>query len=405
MRPSFIFLGFVSVALAARPFLNEPDTAIEDDFGDLPAGALPDLSRIVGLPDFNWVARRYMNISAYTFYRTGSAGEWSYRNNLEVFNRFRFRPRVMTDITNIESTLPTTILGYNFSAPFYISPCSRGGLAHPEAERGLVQGAAAENILYVPSLFATLSIEDIAAAKNASQVIFQQVYLDSNDTATQLLFDRIERSGAKAIVFTVDAPADGNRHRAARFGANSKQVKSILLNTVPAVLTLLHSLHDELEYSLITWDIYKQLQTMTTLPIIIKGIGSVEDARAAVAAGAPGIILSNHGGRQLDGSPSSLEIALEIHEEAPEVFTQTEVFADGGVRYGTDVLKLLALGVRAVGIGRPFMFSNVYGKDGVVRAIQLLKREIAGDAANLGLGDLKKIDASYVKWTPNHWYG
>ncbi|CAA7265064.1 unnamed protein product [Cyclocybe aegerita] len=386
MRLSFIFLGFVSVALAARPFLNEPDTAIEDDFGDLPAGTLPDLSKIVGLPDFNWAARRYMNISAYTFYRTGSAGEWSYRNNLEVFQRFRFRPRVMTDITNIESTLPTTILGHNFSVPFYISPCSRGGLAHPEAERGLVQGAAAENILYVPSLFATLSIEDIAAAKNTSQVTFQQVYLDSNATATQLLFDRIEKSGAKAIVFTVDAPADGNRHRAARFGANS-------------------NLHEELAYSLITWDIYKRLQTMTTLPIIIKGIVTVEDARAAVAAGAPGIILSNHGGRQLDGSPSSLEIALEIHEEAPEVFTQTEVFADGGVRYGTDVLKLLALGVRAVGIGRPFMFSNVYGKDGVVRAIQLLKREIAADAANLGLGDLKKIDASYVKWTPNYWYG
>ncbi|CAA7269872.1 unnamed protein product [Cyclocybe aegerita] len=325
MRLSLVYLGFVSVALAARPFLNEPDTAIEDDFGDLPAGVLPDLSKIVGLPDFNWAARRYMNISAYTFYQTGSAGEWSYRNNLE--------------------------------------------------------GAAAENILYVPSLFATLSIEDIAAAKNTSQVIFQQVYLDSNDTATQLLFNRIERSGAKAIVYTVDAPADGNRHRAAHFGANSKQAEF---------------LHEELAYTLITWDIYKQLQTMTMLPIIIKGIGSVEDAHAAVAAGAPGIILSNHGGQQLDGSSSSLEIALEIHKEALEVFTQTEVFADGGVRYGANVLKLLALGVRAVSIGQPFIFSNVYGKDGVVRAIQLLKCEIAGDAANLGLGDLKKIDASYI---------
>ncbi|CAA7263478.1 unnamed protein product [Cyclocybe aegerita] len=381
MRLSALSLGFLSVALAARPFLNEADTGIEDVFGALPAGTLPELSRIVGLSDFDWAARRYLNISAYTYYRNGAAGEWSYRNNLEVFHRFRFRPRVMVDITNIESTLPTTLLGHNFSAPFFISPCARGGLAHPEAERGLVRGAAAENILYMPALFATLSIEDIAAAKTEDQVVFQQVYLDSNDTATQLLFDRIERSGAKAIIFTVDSAADGNRHRAARFGVGSA----------------------DSSYSLITWDIYKQLQNMTSLPIIIKGIMSVEDARGAVAAGAPAIILSNHGGRQLDSSPSSLEVALEIHEEAPEIFTQTEVYADGGVRYGADVLKLLALGVRAVGLGRPFMFANAYGAEGVQRAIQLLKREIAIDAGNLGVADLKAINSSFVKWTPNLW--
>jgi isopentenyl diphosphate isomerase/L-lactate dehydrogenase-like FMN-dependent dehydrogenase len=110
---------------------------------------LPALESIVGLPDFEWAARRYMNTSAYTYYRNGAAGEWSYRNNLEVYNRYRLRPRVMTDITNIESTLSTTILGYNFSAPFFISPCARAGYAHPEAETGLIQGAAAGGILYM----------------------------------------------------------------------------------------------------------------------------------------------------------------------------------------------------------------------------------------------------------------
>jgi isopentenyl diphosphate isomerase/L-lactate dehydrogenase-like FMN-dependent dehydrogenase len=135
---------------------------------------------------------------------------------------------------------------------------------------------------------------------------------------------------------------------------------------------------------------------MTTLPVIPKGIMSVEDAQLAVAAGAKAIMLSNHGGRQLDGSPSSLEVAIEIYNKAPEVFTQVEVYADGGVRYGTDVLKLLALGVKAVGLGRPFMYANCYGWEGVEKAIDLLKHEIAIDAANLGVGDLKKIDASYV---------
>ena len=338
---------------------------------------------MVGLPDFDWAARRYMNISDYTYYRAGSAGEWSYRNNLEAFHRFRLRPRVMVDITNIESNLETTILGHNFSAPFFISPCARGGYGNPtNAEIGLIQGAAAGGILYMPALYATLSIETIAAARAENQTTFQQLYLDSNDTATQILFDRAKAAGNKAIVFTVDSAADGNRHRAARYGVGSA----------------------DSSYSYITWEYYKKLQNMTDLPIIIKGIMTVEDAQAAVANGAPAIILSNHGGRQLDGSPSGLEVAVEIHEQAPEVFKQIEVYADGGVRYGADVLKLLALGVKAVGVGRPMMYANVYGAAGVTKAIEILKHEIAIDAGNLGVGDLKDINPSFVKWQNNGWY-
>lgn len=353
-------------------------TSIEDVLGDTPAGTLPDLERIVGLPDFEWAARRYMNASSYTYYRNGAAGEWSYRNNLEAYGRFRFKPRMLVDVTNIESTLPTTILGHNFSAPFYISPCARGGLAHPEAEKNFVKAAYEEDILYIPSLYASLSVEEIAAAKpsNGSQTIFQQVYLTENDTETKQLFEKVEKLGSKAIVFTVDSAADGNRHRAARYGVGSA----------------------DSSYTYITWDYYKKLQNMTSLPVVLKGIQSVEDVKLAVAHGAPAVILSNHGGRQLDGTPSPLEIALEIHEEAPELFEQIEIYADGGVRYGADVLKLLALGVRAVGLGRPFMFANTYGVEGVKHAIQLLKHEIAIDAGNLGVGDLKKLDASYVSF-------
>lgn len=386
MRPCTLLLSFFAIrgTLAARPFLNEPDTGIEDAVGDTAVGTLPNLTDIVGLPDFDWAARRYMNVSTYAYYRNGAAGEWSYRNNLEAFHRLRLRPRVMVDITSIESSLQTTILGYNFSAPFFISPCSRGGYANSEAELGLVKGAYEGNILYVPAHYASLSIEEIAAAKptNDTQVLFQQVYLDSNDTATKELFQRIEKAGSKAIVFTVDSAADGNRHRAARFGVGSA----------------------DSSYSYITWDYYKKIQNMTSLPVIIKGIMTVEDAQKAAEVGAPAIILSNHGGRQLDGAPSSLEVALEIHEQAPEVFKQIEVYADGGVRYGADVLKLLALGVKAVGLGRPFMYANAYGTEGVKHAIDLLKHEVAIDAANLGVADLKDIDTSYIKLANNNWY-
>lgn len=135
---------------------------------------------------------------------------------------------------------------------------------------------------------------------------------------------------------------------------------------------------------------------MTDLPIVLKGIQTVEDAQKAVEHGAPAIYLSNHGGRQIDGARSPLDVALEIHRQAPEVFEQLEVFADGGVRYGADVVKLLALGVTAVGVGRPFMFANTYGSEGVARAVEMLKHEIALDAANAGVSDLKNIDSSIV---------
>ncbi|KAI2603084.1 FMN-dependent alpha-hydroxy acid dehydrogenase [Hypoxylon fragiforme] len=379
MRHVLTSLCAVGGALAARPFLNEPDTGFDDVFGSLPAGELPPLDQLVGLPDFDAAARRHLPIQNYTYYRNGAAAEWSYRNNLEVFNRYSLRPRTMVDIVDIESSLPTTILGHNFSAPFFISPCARGGYGNNDAEKGLIEGAANGNILYIPAIYASLTIEEISTFKKEEQVVFQQLYLDSNDTASEALFARAEASGAKALVFTIDSAANGNRHRAARYGVGSADAS----------------------YTKITWDFYDHIRTLTSLPIILKGIQTVEDAKIAVERQVPAIYLSNHGGRQIDGARSPLDVAIEIQREAPEVFSQIEVYADGGVRYGADVVKLLATGVRAVGLGRPFMYANVYGTAGVERAIELLKNEIAIDAANAGIADLKKIDPSVVDWTPN----
>ncbi|EQK98277.1 FMN-dependent dehydrogenase [Ophiocordyceps sinensis CO18] len=356
MHAQTLLLALSSTAFAARPFLNEPDTGIEEALGGLftggrssaeaplsaaalsndsapgqppnDSGQLPNVTAMVSLHDFDWLARKHLPIKSYTYYRNGAAGEWSYRNNLEVFRRYRLKPRVLRDISKIQSTLPTSILGHNFSAPFYISPCARGALGHPDAELNFVKAAAAQGILYMPALFADKTIEEIAKEKGPDQVLFQQ------------------------------------------------------------------------------WEFYEQLKTMTKLPIILKGIMHVEDAREAVKRNAAAIILSNHGGRQLDGAPSALEVALEIKKEAPEVFgSATEVFADGGVRYGADALMLLSLGVKAVGIGRPFMYANVLGQPGVERAITLMKNELALDAGNLGVADLQKLQDDIVDWTPNNWMG
>jgi isopentenyl diphosphate isomerase/L-lactate dehydrogenase-like FMN-dependent dehydrogenase len=138
------------------------------------------------------------------------------------------------------------------------------------------------------------------------------------------------------------------------------------------------------------------MRNQTKLPIVPKGIQTVEDAIIAVERKLPAIYISNHGGRQVDGSPSPLEVVIEIKKQAPWVFDQIEVWADGGVRYGADVVKLLALGVKAVGIGRPFMFANVYGEAGVSRAIDIMMREVAIDAANAGIGNLKNVGKDHV---------
>ncbi|EEB98201.1 hypothetical protein MPER_02335 [Moniliophthora perniciosa FA553] len=224
---------------------------------------------------------------------------------------------------------------------------------------------AQENILYMVSDYSSLSKDTIREAIPSNQTLFQQIYISNNRTTTQAQLQAAEASGFKAITLTVDAPAEASRHRAARFSVGSA-------NT---------------QYTYFSWEYYNEMRNWTSLPIIPKGILTWEDAVKAVEVGAPAIFLSNHGGRQLDGVPFS-----------------PRILADGGVRYGTDALKLLALGVKAVGVGRPFMYSNVFGVDGVVHAAKILKREIATNAGNLGVADLKKITPDYVSWKQNYWY-
>lgn len=179
--------------------------------------------------------------------------------------------------------------------------------------------------------YSSLPYDTIAAAAAANQTLFAQLYFTSNLTENLGMIKSVQSAGAKAIVWAVDSPGSPDRQRAARYdvsSANSQFVKN-------------------------TWEVYDSYKNATSLPIVLKGIQNVQDAKLAVSHGVPAIILSNHGGRNLDGSPSSLEIALDIYNEDPDIFNQIEVLADGGVRYGTDALRLLALGVKAVSYPSP----------------------------------------------------
>ncbi|PSN66725.1 FMN-dependent alpha-hydroxy acid dehydrogenase [Corynespora cassiicola Philippines] len=383
MRSSLFLSGLVASVAALEPFVNEPDTGLEtllQGLGNWTEGSLPALKDMRGIPDFEFAARQGLSNQQYSFYRTAAGGEWSYRNNLDIWSKARWRARFLTDVTKVADTLTTTVLGYNFSAPIFIAPAARGAYGDPErAEINFVEASGNEDTLYVAALYASKTIEELAAAKkndtsNGPQAIFQQIYTNGNLSVTWDQVARAERTGAKAIVWTIDAPASSTRHRAARYDTTNA-------NSVTSALT---------------WDIYDQMKNHTTLPIIPKGITTVEDAQEAIKRGVKAIYISNHGGRQVDHSPSPLEIAYEIYRNDPSIFKKVDVLADSGVRYGNDVLKLLALGVKAVGLGRPFMFANVYGLEGVTKAIQILKTEIAADAAQIGIHDVQNIPARFL---------
>lgn len=183
--------------------------------------------------------------------------------------------------------------------------------------------------------YSSYTFEQVMANATADQVVFSQLYFSGNTSSNIADIQASEAAGAKAIVWSVDSPGSPDRQRAARYDVSSGN-DAFVKNT---------------------WALYDVYRNATSLPIILKGIQNVEDARAAVDHGVPAIVLSNHGGRNLDGSPSSLEVALEIYQQDPDIFSQIDVLADGGVRYGTDALKLLALGVKAVsGLSLPYIY-------------------------------------------------
>jgi L-lactate dehydrogenase (cytochrome) len=182
MRSTLLFSGLIASVLATEPFLNEPDTGLETYLlgTNWTEGSQPLLKDMRGIPDFDFAARQKLDNQNYAFYRTASAGEWSYRNNLEVWSKVKFRARFLTDVTKVNETLKTTILGYNFSSPVFIAPAARAGYGDERGELNFVEASGKEDTLYMAALYASKSIEEIAAAKvnntmNGPQVIFQQV--------------------------------------------------------------------------------------------------------------------------------------------------------------------------------------------------------------------------------------
>lgn len=329
----------------------------------------------MNLNDFERAAKAIANKRTWTYYSSASDDLISHRRNLEDWSRVMFRPRVLRNVQKVN--MRRTILGHDSSLPIFIAPAALGRLGHPDGELCLTRGASRHNIPYAVSTASSVSIDELSEdmkKEDAQGCMFYQLYVKKRESETRAGIRRARFLGFKGLMVTVDTPVVGKREEDERFKAELAHESGIeTVNPVTAVsageVTVLRGPFS----STLNWDDLKWIREEwnDAGPICLKGISTAEDARMAYEMGIKSIYLSNHGGRQLDGAPSSLRTLLEIRRFCPEVFDGCEVLIDGGVRRGTDVLKALCLGAKAVGVGRPCMYAlTAYGTEGVTKVIQ-----------------------------------
>lgn len=329
---------------------------------------------IISLAELEARARAVMDPAAFDYIAGGAWDEQSLAEAEAAWRRRRLRPRVLVDVARVDPS--TTLAGTPAAAPFAIAPMAAHALAHPEGEVATARAAAAAGIPFTLSTMATTSIEDIAAAA-PDGVRWFQLYAQADPGRSRSLVERAAAAGYAAIILTVDLPVLGYRERDMRSGFNL----SVPLMNFPDgrpthVAREGESGYDVLQEDLdrgLVWSDLATIRSWSSLPLFLKGILTAEDARNALEEGVAGIIVSNHGARQLDRSVAPAD-ALE--EVVAAVDGRAEVWVDGGVRRGLDVVTALALGARGVLVGRPILWAlAVGGEAGVARALDILRQE------------------------------
>ncbi|CAG8891952.1 unnamed protein product [Penicillium egyptiacum] len=371
---------------------------------------LPVLQSLINLHDFERVAQR-LPATTWAYYSSGADDEISKLNNALAYRKISLRPRVLRKIPSVNTT--TAILGYSTTLPVYVSPVGLAKLAHPQGECAMAAAAGKDGLVQVLANGSSMPIEQVMKSRTSlNQPIFQQLYVNKDIQKSVETVQRAERAGASAIWITVDSPMVGKREMDERLNLR------VTVCTLPGrchwtfiVFTNVFQATDDnaegqgvakiMASSIspfIDWEILTWLRQLTDLPVVIKGIQCVEDAVLAYQHGVQGIVLSNHGGRSQDTAQSPLLTLLEIRKFAPHLMeSKLQIFIDGGIRRGTDVLKAIALGATAVGLGRPFLFSlSGYGEKGVRRMIDILRQEIETNMVFLGVSSLEELRPEMV---------
>ena len=354
----------------------------------------------VNLRDFEALARARLADEVYGYYAGGAGDETTLAENEAAWRRVALQPRVLVDVA--ERSTATRVLDADVSMPVLVAPMAFQRLAHKDGELATARAARTAGTVMCLSSLSTTPMEEVVAAAAPSPVWFQ-LYVFRDHDVTEALVRRAEAAGCRALVVTVDAPLLGRRERDVKsgFGLPDGMFVANLVGFGRGELPphargsgLAKYFEEQLDTSL-SWDDVAWLRGLTKLPVLLKGVLRSDDARRAVDAGAAGVIVSNHGGRQLDGAVATADALPSIVEA---VGARGDVLVDGGVRRGVDVVRALALGARAVLLGRPVLWGlGARGEAGVARVLELLRAEVDLALALSGCRSPVDVDASLVR--------
>jgi isopentenyl diphosphate isomerase/L-lactate dehydrogenase-like FMN-dependent dehydrogenase len=382
--------------------------------------------RVVSIEDFRRIARRRLPKSVFDYLDGGAEGEVTLRENCRAFEDITFRPRhaVVPEICE----LSTRVLGFDLSLPFLLAPVGYSRLMHPGGEVVAARAAGASGTAYILSTISGHRLEDVKAG-SCGPVLYQ-LYLMGGRGAAEAVIERARVAGFSALVVTIDTPVSGMRERDSRNGTKDL-ISGGLLGKLPHIPRLLKhpgwlisflrdgglpglpnvvipgegpmelvDINAALASAAVTWKDLRWIRDCWHGPIVVKGVLTGDDARHAIDEGAAAVVVSNHGGRQLDGVPASLRALPEVVQA---VNGQIEVLMDGGIRRGTDVVKAICLGARAVLCGRAYAYGlAAAGEAGVVRAIEILRTDVERTLRLLGCASISALDRSYVN-VPKSW--
>jgi 4-hydroxymandelate oxidase len=358
------------------------------------------MDHALNIMDFERIARGCVPEIAWDYYASGANDEITLRSNRDAFARIALYYRVLIDVS--QRSTGTRVLDHEVALPVLVAPTAFHRLAHAEGELATVRAAGTAGTIMILSTLSNTAVEDVVAA--ASGPVWFQLYVYRDRGATRALVQRAEAAGCAALVLTVDAPLLGRRERDVRnrFVLPEGLTIENMLPT-PAAGTLHHPPRDSglaayfasLLDPALTWDDIDWLRSITSLPIVVKGIVRADDARRAADHGVAGVVVSNHGGRQLDTAPATIDALGPI---ADELGGHIPILLDGGVRRGTDVVKALALGARAVLLGRPVLWGLAAGgAEGVGRVLDMLRAEIDLAMALCGCPTIADIGSDLLR--------
>jgi len=356
----------------------------------------PNMPEPVNVADFQKLAESRMQNATYNYITTGSADEITLRENVEAFRRMKVFPPLLKGVSKAD--LSTTVLKRKIDMPILLAPVAAQRMFHPEGALASARAAAAAKTVFAVSSSVGHSVEEVSRA--AAGPKWFQIYVPKDRAVARQLVERVDKAGYEAIIVTVDLGEWKDADRRDRFSLPKKMLVKHLRDVGYNQVTNEMSNEEVQAFNAqaweisLSWDFFDWLRSITKTPLLIKGVLRKDDAEKAVSLGIDGIVVSNHGGRRLDGMPASIDMLPDI---VAAVKGRAEVYMDGGIRRGTDVLKALALGARGVLVGRPYAWAlGADGEAGVRKVLTLLREEFENAMVSTGCSKLADINRSLL---------